>query len=328
MGQFTLSGQIPGILTSQVGVPVALHTVGPLALTGVQVDAYLIESAAADTVVRIGDGVSDHVLTILAGQKYASDVLVGVVWPPAAVLELEVTSAPGFEASTLGVNVLATDSQAPAVSGAGLVTLDQLKTALGLGLAPHAADAWFSRQITVVSELIRTYCRRHFNQATIDSFWHCPDVVMSADYPLESIVSASIDGVAVDVAADLAFNPTNGMIWRKFGTSRRSFRGVEELTIRYIAGTDPVPATVAECVFVGIAEKFSSYDVDQGLGGQQTPIGVTFPEGAGAIRFANAAQLEQGDLVHYLAGFPLGLLEPYVDHSRIHAQSDQYWTFV
>lgn len=328
MAQIGIAAQIPGLLTAQIGIPVAVHTVGAFALTGVQVDAYLIESAPTDTVIRIGDGTVDHTLTIPAGTKSRRDLLSGLTWPPAAVIEIEVVTAAGFVASTLGLNLYVSDSQPTGALGDGLVTLDELKTALGLGLSAHAADPWFARQITVVSDLIRRYCGRHFNRSTIRSTWISPDVVLSAEYPLESITSATADGVALVVATELGFNPRNGTIWRMSGTEKRSWRNVRNLEITYVAGTDPVPPVVAECVFLGIAEKFATYGVDNGLSGQQTTIGVTFPEAAGAVRFANASQLEQGDLVHYLAGFPLGLLDSYVDLSRMHASADEVWTFV
>lgn len=319
MSRLSIHGEVPGILTSQVGVPVTVHTVVGSPLDAIQVDASLIESATTPTVVRIGDGTNDHSFTIPAGQKAHSEAVPGVTWPIGAAIQVEVTSAPGDEASSLAVNVLAAETQPVSGATTGLITLDELKSALAITGADTAQDAFLTRQIAVASDLVRRYCRRRFTRTTYRDTWYCPTHVLAVDYPLESIIAATVDTTALDMNTELAFNPTTGEIYRLSGTTRYAWAGVQYLSLDYIAGADPVPASVAECLIVGINQRWKGYDEGDHLNPQMSTVGITFPD-AGGIRYASGAP-SQNDLVNYLAGFPLSLLDTHREYSRIRPDS-------
>jgi hypothetical protein len=194
-----------------------------------------------------------------------------------------------------------------------LATLLEVTDALGItGATFGDQDVFLQRQLDVGSEVIRAYTGRYIEAATYTETWARPGVVALTAGPvadLAAITGATHEGGTITPATGLAIETDTNRVWQVLSSRRLDFTGLHNLEIVYTAGYATIPATVQECLFVGIAERYNAWAASRGLMLSATMQRAQFPDG-GSVSMVSAQELR-----HPLAGFPLSLLDAFVDLS-------------
>ena len=305
---------IAGLLTSQAGQAFTITTPAG-ALTAIRADLTATDAGSADTVVTIGDGTATETVTIAAGNKYVTHDF-SDVWAAGAPLTLTVVSGDAMNLSGL----LLVDDAEEGAQPAGLVSLVDVKSALGITGASAEDDDYLNRQINLVSERARSYTGRHLNAALHAETFYAPEAVTLHAFPISSISSVDQDGTAL-VAADVRFDPSTGRLWRPQTSNRFDWRDVETLTVNYTAGYNPIPAGIAEWAYIAIQAGWDAWPADRGIApGGQVPRAINFP-GAGSVEFETRG-VNNPWVPDWLARAPMSALDPWVDMAARY--SDEY----
>jgi len=114
-----------------------------------------------------------------------------------------------------------------------LVSLSDMKTYLGEGTSTY--DTFLTEQLQLVSDTVEAYCRRKFEQDDYVQTFYTDDYRKMGEielyhYPVSSIASIDVDGVALDVANYRLHKPTGTIIF-KYG-----FPCGEVIEVTYTAG--------------------------------------------------------------------------------------------
>jgi hypothetical protein len=112
--------------------------------------------------------------------------------------------------------------EATASAGPDLISLDDLK--LALGITDTSEDATLQAQITFQSQIIADYCDRRFGLAqVIETFSFDPgenllvrQALTLSLYPVFEVIEVSTQGAT---AADYDLDPTSGRLWMPNGLS-------------------------------------------------------------------------------------------------------------
>lgn len=149
------------------------------------------------------------------------------------------------------------------VSGPELVSLDDLK--LALGITGTEEDAALQAQITFQSRIIAEYCDRHLGYAeAIETFQFDRYSVLPYEvalprqalslrlYPVVSVLEVTADGSAT---IDFEFDPPTGLLW----TTNGAFAG--RIAVSYSGGymlPDDAPARLQKAVIDSVNESRTS----------------------------------------------------------------------
>ena len=303
---------VVGLLSSQAGQSFTVTTPA-YNLTAVRVDLTVTDAGASDTVVTIANGTSTETVTIAAGSKFAT-VNYTDAYAAGAAITLTVDSGDAMNLSGL---ILVDDAAATSVP-AGLVTLSEVKTALGISGVTSYDEAYLNRQIDLVSERARAYTGRYLNQALHEETFFAPSSITLAAYPVASISSVTKDGAAL-VAGDIRADLSRGRIWQPSGEGRFDWRGTEKVVVNYTAGYNPLPAGIVEWAYIAIKAGWDAWPADRGFApGGKTERKFDFPD-AGAVEYSLG---RNPILPDWLARAPMSALDPWVDPSLRY--SDEY----
>jgi hypothetical protein len=129
-----------------------------------------------------------------------------------------------------------------------LTTLDSAKTYIGVATAVD--DAPLMGLITAYSEFVRSYCNRTFSLATFTEYFDGRNNSrqMLPEFPIASIVSLSVDGIALQPQA--AFGQPgfrfddNCIILDGYAFTR----GESNILVTWTAGYAVIPADIAQAV--------------------------------------------------------------------------------
>ena len=280
----------------------------PSALRAVRLDARLNTASVASVTVTVTDGTSPVVLVIPGGSLHASAAVTVDLGPGTLSVQTDGADAgAGFSGSLWLEDV----STMPAGGSSGLVSLADVKGALGLGTTTTEQDAWLTRQIDVFSARIRGYCCRHFNARRYIERFDLPERVFVREAPITTVHTVTAAGQTIDPAT-LRLDVEAGQISPPTGDVTPNWSAYSPLVIDYEAGWTTVPADVAELVYTGIAKRWSAFTA-----GIYTPE----PEGlvrretiadAGTIEYALPVSSISGQFADYLLGIPLSALDHYV----------------
>lgn len=164
-----------------------------------------------------------------------------------------------------------------------LVTLDQVKAALGIDLADTSQDAALTQQIAQVSRAIDNYCDRTFaRQGYRDQFRYVYNWLTSGE-PLRTrqahfpigvdglpVVIITEDGAALDPAlweADIA----TGELYRLGGANVIGTWTGSTIVVDYDGGFDPIPSDVQGAALEWVNVRWSTRGRDPTLRGQTIP---------------------------------------------------------
>lgn len=281
----------------------------PAATRAVRLDARLNTASVAAVTVTVTDGTSSIVLTIPGGTLHASVAQTVTLGPGAISCQTDGADAGAGFSGSLWLEEIA--AMPAGVVGTGLVSLDDLKGALGIASATATEDAWLTRQIDVFSWRIRAYCNRHFNLRRYLERFERPDSVLVREAPIATVHSLTAGGLAV-TPSTLRLDLEVGRISPPAEESTPLWTGYDPVVIDYEAGWDPVPPDVAELVYTGIGKRWSAFRA-----GSYTPE----PEGlvkretvadAGTVEFAMPSSSRLSEFADYLLGIPLSSLDHYV----------------
>lgn len=323
MSRYVLDFTIPGSLAAFVAQPRVIAT-AHTGLRVLRVDLTVTDAPPGNVVARIGDGTQDETVTLGAAATHVSDATVSAEWPAGAEIELELTAAAG------GFNLSAqvfVEELGAAQSSAGLVSVADAKTALGITTVDADRDAWLGRSIDALSARIRGYCLQHITRATYIDTFRFAEVAHLRGSPVHALTSATLDGQALDVA-ELLVDRENGRLWRLVSGAVCDWGGDRVLEVVYAAGFDPLPADLAELVYSALGRRYEGWLAGtRGLGGVPGVSRIQFADGA-AITYDTAAAYGAGVLEapDYLLGFPLSMLDPWRDVRAAYApNSSQLW---
>ncbi len=203
-----------------------------------------------------------------------------------------------------------------------LVSLSEVKTALGIVTASGEQDVFLNRMITLADETAREYTGRHFSSAQFVEIWYAPAKVTTREYPIISVDAVDADGTSI-TPGSLRLDAKRGRLWRPDGDAM-DWLGTDKLTVTYTAGYATIPAPIQEWAFLLIDIKWRAWASTRGLesGGTQVSA-IKHPDGSG-VNYATLAGIggTPADLPNYMAGAPLSALDSYRDPSA--ASSDEY----
>ena len=136
-----------------------------------------------------------------------------------------------------------------------LDTLDNVKTKLGITGTEY--DDFLNDQITLISDVIESYCRRKFALTSWIQTFYKDDLTQIRDlelfhFPVDELTALTIDEVENDVAEIRVHKPT-GILKRKNGGS---FYG-EEIVVEYSAGYEEIPSPILEVLYSLVGERYN-----------------------------------------------------------------------
>lgn len=124
-----------------------------------------------------------------------------------------------------------------------LISRDNLK--IDLNITKDSYDAYLTRAIAAASSDIAIYCGRVFNRETVDETYYLDedrDVLILSRYPVSSITSVLVDGVAVD-SSEYTVDKENGLLIRLDEDDATPVIWEEgTVVVRYVGGYAAVPA--------------------------------------------------------------------------------------
>lgn len=327
MSRYAITGVVPGSLAAFLATPRTLATLAA-DVAGLRIDLTVTDAPTGQVDVRIGDGTTDVTVSLLTGTTHSSTDIFGTTWPAGADLELELVTAPdGFN---LTAQVFVEDV-AGAQGVSGLVSLSDAKTALGITTTDAARDAWLQRSIDALSRRVREYCQQHLTEATYRDEWFGPGLIHLRANPVVSLTSVTADGSSLNVATEVRFDPESGRLVRAVASDTlEDWHGTRYVEAVYVAGHNPLPADLAELLYIGLEQRYQGYlSGTRGLGSAEGVSRIQFPDG-GAVTYAAAAAYGSGvrDAPDFLLGFPLSMLDNWRDVGRsIAPSSSQLWEF-
>jgi hypothetical protein len=158
-------------------------------------------------------------------------------------------------------SILEIISEDPESAGPDLVSLDDLK--LALGIADTTEDATLAAAITFQSRIIAEYCERRFGLAEVVetfTFDHYEDMLRRQAltlslYPVVEVTEVLSAGTG---STDYSFDPVSGRLWMSNG-----YCWVDTVTVSYSGGYDlptSAPARLQRAVIDAVnAGRTSSY---------------------------------------------------------------------
>lgn len=139
-----------------------------------------------------------------------------------------------------------------------LVSLSDMKTYLGIPSTDTTYDSFLTSQLTLVSEVVETYCRRSFEQRTFTETFYKDDfdrtkTLSLFHYPIISITSVEEDGVELDTDYYRLHKGT-GLITR---TDDYYFFSGEEVEVVYSTGYATYPTPIIDVVQSIVQERYN-----------------------------------------------------------------------
>lgn len=155
-----------------------------------------------------------------------------------------------------------------------LVTLDEMKTYLGIPLVTVTYDDFLNREITTISDSIEGYCNRQFiSQGYVQTFYkddyeelknreqlflyHYPVTTINSVKEVEILESGEVETILS--ASSIRSNPASGKI-RKQTLGRKEFWFIdcfEKLVVDYVAGYINIPEPIKSVVYSLVSERYS-----------------------------------------------------------------------
>lgn len=128
-----------------------------------------------------------------------------------------------------------------------LVSLTDMKALLGIDPGNTDDDAYLTNELTSMSAIVEKYCAREFTQATYTDVldYHDGVTVVTNSYPIDSLVSVTLDGVSLDLSS------TPVKILRESGTlslKTGAFCDYDAVDIVYVGGYATIPADIQRVV--------------------------------------------------------------------------------
>jgi len=176
-----------------------------------------------------------------------------------------------------------------------LVTLNEMKTYLGIPLATTTYDAFLTEQITIVSDAIELYCNRIFASAEyVQTFYVTEDNEQSnrfylAQYPVSAIDSVIEDDTTLDLISECLLQGPKGILERRYYPW---FQSSESITVTYTAGYATTPTPIKSAVYSIVGEKYNKKvsGVDLNFGSDVQSISIP-----GTISIAYDYSLQAND---------------------------------
>lgn len=145
-----------------------------------------------------------------------------------------------------------------------LVTLAQARAHAAATGASALPDSLLTELITRVSEQIQSYLSRNIVAQTYTATLNGAgsDRISLPNYPITAVSALSVDGVSKSqapnaTATGFVFSDTQVML-----RGDRFTRGVQNVSITYIAGYNPIPADIQAACLEGIANAINALDYD------------------------------------------------------------------
>jgi Phage gp6-like head-tail connector protein len=163
-------------------------------------------------------------------------------------------------------SVLEIISEAPESAGPDLISLDDLK--LALGITGTTEDAALQAQITMQSRLIADYCNRRFGLAeALETFTYdryenilARQAVTLSLYPVVEVTEVLSAGLT---GTDHSFDPASGRLWVTSGLC-----WVDTVAVSYSGGYDlpeEAPARLQQAVIQAVNDTRTTGSRDAGI---------------------------------------------------------------
>jgi len=149
-----------------------------------------------------------------------------------------------------------------------LVTLDEMKTYLGIPLIDTTYDDFLTEQLNIVSSAIENYCGRKFNETSYVQTFYGDDYLteyrsyglLLYHFPLTAIVSVSDSGTVLDASVYRIHDPS-GMMYRIDSGYKRhwftDYTADNTIVVTYSAGYAIVPYEIQSVVKSLVEESYN-----------------------------------------------------------------------
>jgi len=145
-----------------------------------------------------------------------------------------------------------------------LVTLDTVKSDLGILLTDPTYDAYLTRQILASSASIENYCSRNFEASDITQTFYITkqwrtlhsNTIFLGRFPVNSLTDVLIDGVILDPSTYQLF-PDSGIIMLLTYPA-----SAQEVVINYNGGYTVIPADIEEVANDMTRARYNNKDAD------------------------------------------------------------------
>jgi len=207
-----------------------------------------------------------------------------------------------------------------------LVSLAEVKTALGIINASGEQDVFLNRMIALADDTARGYTGRYLSSAQFTETFYAPQKVTLREWPLVSLDTVTQDGTSL-TTGNLRADFERGRIWRPDGQSM-DWTGTNKLEVVYTAGYAAIPADLKEWAYLLIKAKWDAWGENRGVEpGGASVSRVQNPDG-GAVSYLTAGAVggTVSDVPDFQAGVPLSALDRYRDPTP--DASDEYSVWV
>lgn len=173
-----------------------------------------------------------------------------------------------------------------------LVTLDDMKTYLGIATSNTDSDAFLTSDLTLMSEAVEAYCQRVFSQANYTQIYYYQDYSFGMQletyhFPVISVTSITEGTDLLDPSYYRVHKPT-GLITRN---TSAFFLG-QDTTVVYSAGYATIPTPIQSVIKSLIEERYNKRNSGVNLSFGSDVQSISVP---GAISVAFDYSLNNND---------------------------------
>jgi hypothetical protein len=198
----------------------------------------------------------------------------------------------------------------------GLVTLAEVKAALGIDAADTSSDAALTAQINAISAAINKYCCRIFPQQVYQDqgrqlhSWVNPGQPLRVRQPPigDGTLVVTEDGVVLD-PAEYEVEPEKGTIYRLQSNMIAAWCG-NLVLFDYTGGFDPIPADVKAGALEWLNQRWLSKGRDPSIRSETIPdvISVVYQNDSGSSGTSYSESRPPAEVCFWLNGYRLWFL--------------------
>lgn len=155
-----------------------------------------------------------------------------------------------------------------------LISLDDMKTYLGIDLADPSQDDFLTQQLIIISDAIEGYCARKFELATWTQTFHSDEMEEGQEkelflyhYPVTSIVEVlELDGATPHTVSEFRLRKAVGSLKKLSNYVPTDwFAGYRAVEVQYEAGFAIIPPSIQQVVYSLVSEKYAKKVSGMGL---------------------------------------------------------------
>lgn len=147
-----------------------------------------------------------------------------------------------------------------------LVTLDEMKTYLGIALINTTYDAFLTQQIELISQTIEAYCRRNFASASYVQTFYKEEIIKNEivldtlhlwQFPLISVTSVKEIDNDNNETLITDYRENKSLAWLIKSRYTHFFQNGDKIEVAYTSGFATIPAPIQNAVYSLVQERYN-----------------------------------------------------------------------